>query len=363
MTHSTAFVARRYFPRLFVIGLLLAAASPLLWADPIAPSKMDHHVAQIVAIELQREHLSKHPLDKEISERCLTLFLKTLDPRKDFFYQSDIDTFDQSKDQLAEMAKKGDLSFAYTVFKVFMERVEERVKMVDQLLATPLDFTVDEELVVDKDKITYARTPAEALEKWRKRVKYDLLVAKLEKSEKKDTDKKDKDKDQDKDAAKQPNAQPEQGEGTSAKAGDKTDGKDAIEKESRRYHSFAKRMHQTDGEELLEMFLTALSSSLDPHTNYMSPTTLKNFTIAMSLKLEGIGAALQTVDGYTVVKDLLAGGVAEKDGRIKVEDKIVAVGQDDSGEMVDTMDMKIQDVVKMIRGKAGTTVQIGRAHV
>ena len=82
-----------------------------------------------------------------------------------------------------------------------------------------------------------------------------------------------------------------------------------------RYHSFAKRMHQTDSDELLEMYLNAFTTSFDPHTNYMSPDTQKNFDIAMSLELEGIGASLKNEDGYTVVKKIIPGGAADKDGR------------------------------------------------
>ena len=117
-------------------------------------------------------------------------------------------------------------------------------------------------------------------------------------------------------------------------------------------------MAQTDDEELLEMYLTSLTTSLDPHTTYMSPESVKNFEIMMQLKLEGIGASLQGIDGYTVVKKIIPGGAAEKEGHLKLEDKIIGVGQGESGELVDVVDMKLNDVVKMIRGKRGTIVRL-----
>ena len=117
-------------------------------------------------------------------------------------------------------------------------------------------------------------------------------------------------------------------------------------------------MHQTNGEELLEMYLNAFTMSFDPHTDYMSPRTQKNFEIAMSLELEGIGASLMSEDGYTVVKKIIPGGAAAKDGRIKINDKIIGVGQGDEGEIVDVVDMKLSDVVEMIRGKPGTVVRL-----
>jgi len=106
------------------------------------------------------------------------------------------------------------------------------------------------------------------------------------------------------------------------------------------------------------MRMSAMTTSYDPHTTYMSPGTLENFRIIMRLELEGIGASLQLVDGYTVVKKIIPGGAADKQGDLKVEDKIVGVGQGGDGEIVDTVDMKLSDVVAMIRGKKGTVVRL-----
>jgi len=301
---------------------LLTAFSSAAWADPVAPGPNDRHIAFAVSNLIKHDHLSRHPLDEEISERSLKMFIQNLDSMKLYFYQSDIDEFYKSKDGLAEAVRKGDVSLAYKIFLTFLERVDERVKMIDQILSQPLDFTIDEEMIVDRDVLEYPRTPAEALDRWRKRIKYDLLVLKADKD-------------------------------------DGMAGQEALDKLHRRYHSFARRMHQTNSEELLEIFLNAFTMSFDPHTSYMSPDTLKNFDIAMSLELEGIGASLMSGDdGYTVIKKIIPGGAADKDGRLKLEDKIAAVGQGEEGEMVDVVDMKLNDVVKLIRGKRGTVVRL-----
>ena len=149
-------------------------------------------------------------------------------------------------------------------------------------------------MVTDRELMQYPKDPNEARERWRKRIKYDLLVMKTEKEGK-----------------------------------EKKEGKEAIDKLRKRYHSFAKRMHQTNADELLEIYLNSLTTSFDPHTSYMSPDTQNDFDIMMRLELEGIGASLQSDDGYTVVKHIVPGGAADKDGRLKVEDKIVGVGQDE----------------------------------
>jgi len=318
MTRKSASVVR-----CLVVSLLVAALCPAVWADPVAPGVSDRQIVLTVAVLVKRDHLTRHPLDKEISERCLTTLLKTLDPMKVYFYQSDVDEFQRHRDELCDSIRKGDISFAHTVFRTFLQRIDERVKTVDAILAGPIDFTADEQMVGDRTAARYPATPAEAVERWRQRIKYDLLMLK-----------------------------------TADKKADKKEGKEARDKLLRRYHSFAKRMHQTDSEELLEMYLNAFTTSFDPHTDYMSPDTQRNFAIAMSLELEGIGASLQTDDSYTVVKKIIPGGAADKDGRLKLEDKVVGVGQGENGEMVDVVDMKINDVVKLIRGKRGTMVRL-----
>ncbi len=303
----------------FLFGcVVLGCVLPAAWADPVKPTRADEHVTKIVVRLLERHHLSGRDVDDQISQRCLKTFLESLDPWKVYFYQSDVDALSKQENKLDDLAREGNVGFAHDVFRIFLQRVDERVKTIDELLAMEHDFTKDEEILRDRDEAAYTRTPAEAKERWRKRIKYDLLVLKA----------------------------------------DEVEDEKAREKLERRYHSFAKRMHQTDREELLEMYLTSMTTSFDPNTMYMSPGTVENFTIAMRLNLEGIGASLQSVDGYTVVKKIIVGGAADRQGELHVEDKIVGVGQDTDGEIDDIVDMRLSDVVKMIRGDRGTIVRL-----
>lgn len=307
---------------LAVVAGMVAGVWSIVPADLVAPRPNDRHVTTVVTSLVGNEHLSKHPLDDEISQRGLGIFLKSLDPMKVYFLQSDIDEFRREENQLDDRLQDKDISFAYKVFERFLTRVDERVRLVNELLKSEFDFTREDYLVTDPDLMAYAQDESQVRERWQRRVKYDLLVLK----------------------------------------GDKKEGQEARDKLKRRYDSFAKRMHQTDADELLEMYLTSFTSSYDPHTTYMSPSSLENFRILMSLNLEGIGAALQVEDGYTTVSKVIPGGAADKHGKLKPEDRIVSVGQvgpGEAGEMVDIVDMKLNDVVKLIRGKAGTTVRLG----
>lgn len=329
--------SRRLRLRWFSLALVASAACGLavqgLRAELKEPTSNDRYVTKAVLKLLRTDHLTRHPLDDEIAERLVKGFIKTLDPAKVYFYQSDVDAFLAEERNLDEQLNKGDTSFSFRVFNTLLKRIDERVATIDELLAMQHDFTVDEELVIDPDASHYPQDAEEARDMWRKRIKYDLLVLKA-------------------DAEKTANGK------SDGEEKPKKPAEDPVKRLGRRYHSFAKRMHQTDHNELLEMYLTSLTTAYDPHSTYMSPTSFENFEIQMRLNLEGIGASLQFDDGYTVVKQIIPGGAADKDGRLKTEDRIVGVGQGEDGPIVDTVDMKLTDVVDMIRGHRGTTVRL-----
>ena len=296
------------------------AAQPAPAAQQAAakPGPNDRQITLAVRSYLEREHFTRRPIDDEIARRWFGIFLEALDPMKVYFLQSDVDAFMQKRDSLDDLVKRGDVSFAYEVYNRFLERVDARLPLIEKLLATPQDFTRDESIVVDRDDTKWAASEAEAEDIWRKRIKYDLLVQKME----------------------------------------KTPVEEAKDKLLRRYRSFAKRMHQMTADELLETYLSSLTSSLDPHTSFMSPGTLENFEIGMRLQLDGIGASLKGEDGHTTVAELVPGGAADKDGRLQKKDRVVGVGQNAEGEMVDVVDMNLNEVVKLIRGKRGTIVRL-----
>jgi carboxyl-terminal processing protease len=286
--------------------------------EPTAPTARDRYITMELLRLLSREHISRRPFDGELASRAVDLFLQMLDPWKLYFYEKDVQTFRQVAPQLPEALARGDLTFPYQVYRVMIARVDERAAIAEQLVQMEHDFTVDEEIIRDRKALEYPRDESEARERWRQRVKYELLTLKAE----------------------------------------GTEGEAAREKLSRRYRTFAKRMHQMDDEELLEMFLTAVCNAYDPHSSYMSPSTLENFEITMRLNLEGIGASLQWEDGYTVVRELVPGGAAARDGRLKLGDRIIGVGQGPTGEIEDVVDMRLTDVVKRIRGPKGTIVRL-----
>ena len=294
------------------------ATTPAAPPAGVKPGSNDRYIAVAVRRQLENEHFLRKPIDDEIARRWFSSFLEALDPWKLYFLQSDVDAFRLKQDSLDELVKKGDVTFAYEVLDRFLKRVDQRLPLIEKLIQGSEDFTKDESIVIDRDATTWAKNEADAEDLWRRRIKYDLLVQKME----------------------------------------KTPPEEAKDKLLRRYRSLAKRWHQMTADELLETYLSSLTSSFDPHTSYMSPGTLENFEIGMRLQLDGIGAQLKGEDGYTTIVELTPGGAADKDGRLKAKDRVVGVGQGKEGEIVDVVDMNLNEVVKLIRGKRGTIVRL-----
>ncbi len=306
-----------------------------------AARPLDRQIIRYVAKFMRDQHLSKHKLDDEISRRAFDMFLRSFDPLKMYFLQSDIDALSANRDRLDDFALVGDLSFAIETFKVFLKRVDERVAMAHEEIDRVHDFTVDEQLAIDRDVVQYPKNDDEARDRMRRQIKYQMLVLEGEKIRSikdKPTDEKSRQE-------------------QIARDGDPNE--DPRERLHRRYRTVLKRWHQLDADELLESYVSALTMSFDPHTTFMSAKTLDNFRIVMGLHLEGIGAQLMSEDGYTKLTSIVPGGAADKDGRLKSGDRIVQVGQGEEGQMLDVVDMKLDDVVQKIRGNAGTVVRLG----
>ncbi len=286
---------------------------------PLQPGPQDSLVSKLVTSLLPRRHISKRPVDDQVAERALETFEKMLDPLKLYFLQTDIDEFAKYKTTIDDMVRAGDISPAYAIFNRYLQRVNERAEVVQTLVQQDMDMNVEETIVVDPKTAVYAKSFEESNDRWRRQIKLNLL------------DLKD--------------------EGKTIE-----ESRDQL---SRRYARLARRWAQTDADQLLELYLTSITMAYDPHTTYMSPGSLDDFQIMMRLNLEGIGAALREKDGYTVVSNVIPGGAADRDGRLKEDDYIVSVGQGTSGEMVDIVEMPLKQVVDQIRGRAGTTVRLG----
>ena len=287
-------------------------------ADKIVLTEVDGKTAQIVASMVSNRHINHPEINDALSEKLMHRYLEIWDPQKLYFLQSDIDEFSTEKTSLDDKILKGDVKFAADVFERFRSRMDVRAAKLDALIDLEHDFTVEEELIRDAKEIPWAANEEELDERWRKRIKFDLLMLKM----------------------------------------DDTDLAEARKRLHTRYHTNQVFLDQTEAHEVLELYLSSMTHCLDPHSTYMSPQTLEDFRIDMELKLDGIGARLKYDDGYTMVEEVIEGGAAANDGRLKKGDKIIGVSFDASDNFVDVIEMKLTKVVDMIRGKKGTKVKL-----
>ena len=302
-------------------GLLLLAGVTG-FADRLAANHPnDEQTTKLVCNMIQKFHISQHPIDDQISAKLVDRFVKTLDPQKLYFTQPDITGLLKYKTTLDDLVKAGNTQFAYDVWDMYSQRLERQLEIAHKLIDTPHDYTVDESIEVDPDKIAWAANQDELNDRWRRRVKFELLNAKL--------DNEDIASGKTKPKAALPGREPANNSPV-----------DPQERLHKRYKVFQKAAKETEDAEKLEMYLSSLTHCFDPHSSYMSPQSEEEFAIAIALNLDGIGAQLRS-----------------EDGRLKAGDKILAVGQE-TGEMIDIMEMKLSKVVRLIRGKRGTKVRL-----
>ncbi|MCG6960780.1 carboxy terminal-processing peptidase [bacterium BMS3Abin03] len=273
---------------------------------------------QLVNTILTRYHYKKFDLNDSLSSIILDRFINSLDNGKNYFLKSDIDLFEKYRNKLDDDIKSGDISPFYEIFNVFLSRMVERVNYINTLLDTEFDYTKDEKFLVNRDKAVWQKNEEGMNDLWRKRIKNDALGLKL-------------------------------------------NGKDweAIQSNlKKRYENYSRILDQYNSEDVFQLAMNSFTEAIDPHTNYLSPITSDNFKIDMSLSLEGIGARLQSDDGYTKIVEIIPGGPAFKSEKLHVDDRIVAVAQGDSEEFVDVVGWRITDVVQLIRGPKGTKVRL-----
>ena len=288
---------------------------------PLAPVVEHGATTRNILRALKERHYVSQTLNDESSELILKEYLTDLDPSKSYFVRGDIDDFNRYQLTLDNALQNGNLDPAFTIFNRYQSRVLDRLNWVIAQLEAGLsdfDFTVDETLELDRAEAPWALDLAALDALWLKRIKNDVLNLKL-------TDKPLKD----------------------------------IESLLlKRYKNRLHRTSQTRSDDVFQLFINALAKTYDPHTQYFSPTTAENFNINMSLSLEGIGAVLAIEDEYTKVVSLVPAGPADKSKGLKPNDRITSVGQGIEGEMVDVIGWRLDDVVKLIRGKKDTVVRL-----
>ena len=286
--------------------------------DKLSPENQHKRSSQIISHVISSTHYKKRSVDDSLSSEVFDRFLEKLDYNKLYFLESDIKSFEQYRYEFDDFIKSGKISVAYDIFNTYQKRLEERLEFVFKRLEKEFDFSLNEDYLLDRSESAWPKSTLEQDELWRKRLKDSALRLKL--------------------------------------AGKEWEG---ISKTlTKRYKRIQKNVSQLQSEDVFQIFMNSFTESFDPHTNYFSPKNFDDFKINMSQSFEGIGARLTVDEDYTMVSEIIVGGPADKSKQLFANDKIVGVGQGDDTEIIDVIGWRLDDVVQLIRGKKGTTVQL-----
>lgn len=278
------------------------------WIDPIQTGYLQNHLVF---------KIKDKDKDKELQNRVIEQYIKRIDPLKIYLVEADVQKVkEMMKDVFANIEKK-DCKFMTEIQSLLLTRIEERTAFVKKALGKDFKFNKDTEFTYDPDHKKNPKNTEEAEEFLSKYIQFQVanyLATDIKLEE-------------------------------------------AKERVVKNYERNLKRSKDTKTEELMSGYLNSFSLSLDPHSSFFSKDFYEDFTIDMSLSLEGIGATLSQQDGFTTIEALVPGGAAAKSRLLEPQDKIVAVSKKD-GKMENVIDMELKDVVKMIRGPKGTKVKL-----
>ncbi len=345
---------RMHKTALFAAGAAASVAAALMASDA-QPRDYYGRIGQRVAGMLPRYHVLQKQLDDEISRRAWTNLVTYFDFDHSVFLKGDLDRLAERELTIDDELKAGDVSFGYDIYRLYCERLKERIDFATNLLAKgEWDFSVDETYRVKRKDAPWPQTREEAEEHWRKRMKNEMLmqiIAKELDAEKKAEREAKKAKADEGDGAGETDA----GEADAGEAeGPETTPAENLIKKYRQYYI---TLTEPDEESILQYYLSAVCRAYDPHTDYMSPMSKEEFDMDMNLSLSGVGAVLSMDDGALKIAEIMPGGPMDVDGRIKAGDKIVGVKQAD-GEMEDIMWQPMKKSIRKIRGKKGTRVTL-----
>ena len=340
-------------PKRISLLLLVVTAGLAIWAGcetakssdpapaPITGARLntspdDPRIAYVTALLLGEYHYLQRPLDTELSEKFFDGYINELDSRHENFLQSDLDEFSIYRTNLDNLTlSKGsaaDLTPAFVIYNRFAERFQQHVDYVNELLKQDkFKFNTDEQFQLDRRRALFPKDLDEAKDLWRRQLKFELLTEKLS--------------DEISETNGVVNVNPSSVSSTN------------MIDMARHYNWTLRMVTNQDGDSVLQTYLEALAHAYDPHSDYFSAPHAADFSIDMSLALFGIGAQLREDDGYCTIKELVAGGPADKSKQLNAEDRIIAVAQGNKPP-VNVVDMDLEKVVQLIRGAKNTEVRL-----
>ena len=266
---------------------------------------------------LQRDHFQENIDKTDFNKRYIKAIIEKLDKNKSYFTINEVNDFLERSNRSSD--NDFNIELGYEVINLYFTKlIQFSQYQIELVKEDSFDFNKDEYLDIFYEDNQWALSSDNLKDVWKLETKNDLLIAR-----------------------------------TSDLSSSEPNG-DLI----KRYENRIRRINQQKEEDIFSLAINVLSNQFDPHSSYLSPRSAEDFDLNMSLKLNGIGALLGVEDDYTKIISLVPGGPAEKSGKIKPEDRIAKIRQEDSEEFVDVVGWRIDEVVDLIRGNAGSEVEI-----
>ena len=333
--------------KILLIGVFAAAASCSFTAKEFNDPSKDRLLIDLISYVLDRGHYNPKDLDDTFSMSVWENFIESLDPLKRYFLAEDIEQFRVYSTLIDDQIRDKDLSFFDEVYQTYLQRSEATKSYYRDLLDKPFDYTREESINTDYENLTYAATAQDLEEHWRKQLKYTALSNLYDLIE-----------EQKEARAMNPDSIP------SEEIKELIDMSRAELEEKARETTLSTLEDNYDFTDDLErkdyfaVYLNAIVSEFDPHTNYFAPPDRDRFDLRMSGKLEGIGARLQKKNDYITIVEVISGGPVWRGEHLEVGDALIKVKQEDEEEAVSLVGMRVDDAVKLIKGPKGTKVTL-----
>lgn len=326
----------------YVSKFLLIASLAVFTGDSLPAQQQytkDEVVAQILLNSLEKGHYSPIEVNDELSKRTFTLLLKRMDYNKNFLLQQDVAKLRAYETQIDDELRRGTNELFVLSNTLLQQRIKEAQEYTEDILSHPFDFSTNEYFELDPEKRDFAKSEDDLKDMWRRMLKYQALLRYIDLVDDREKSKADV-----------------KGDGAVAKTDEELEA-EARDKVLKNQNQRFERLLKENEMDRIGRYLGAVALSFEPHTEYFPPDDKENFDIAMSGSLEGIGAQLREADGYIKVESIVPGSASWKQKELKPEDIILKVAQGTS-EPVDVVDMRLDDAVKLIRGKKGTEVRL-----
>lgn len=350
------FMKRNYKSLLAVLGI-----SVVLWSfvpkKPTQDPEKDKLLIELLTYVVNKLHYNPKDINDNFSKSVYKNYLEAIDPSKRFFIESDIKEFAAFETQIDNQINNKDIAFFDLTYNRLMQRMKESKNFYKYILVKPIDYEIKEEFNVDYEKAPYSKSLAQLMEKWRMQIKLSTLSTLSDKI-KFEEDKKNGVVD----SLKENLSDYKKAKLLKAIKDEAPKSYEVLEKESREEASKAldqyyENINETERSDWFSIYINTIAETFDPHTSYFAPQEKENFDVSMSGTLEGIGARLQKKNDLVEISELISGGPASRGKELLEGDLIMKVSQG-NGDEIEVAGMKLNDVVKKIKGKKGTEVTL-----